>query len=81
MRKFADDTKLGNKASSPDDCEQMQRCIDNLLIWADTWNMSFNVKKCKVLHIGRRNPKHQYTMNGTILQESIVERDIGVNKQ
>ena len=30
--------------------------MDNLLIWAEDWCMEFNVKKCKVMHVGRSNP-------------------------
>ena len=40
--------------------------------------MSFNVEKCKVMHIGRTNTKAQYTMNGVVLGTTDCERDIGV---
>ena len=40
--------------------------------------MAFNVKKCKVMHIGGRNPKYQYSMGGEHLVETEEERDIGV---
>ena len=79
MRKFADDTKLGNRALNLVDCTIMQETIDKLLSWADTWCMSFNVSKCKVMHIGRNNIKHTYTMNNTPLVVTDKERDIGVN--
>ena len=42
------------------------------------WCMEFNVKKCKVMHIGRGNPMYQYSMKGTPLQVCEGERDIGV---
>ena len=79
MKKFADDTKLGNVAVSEEDCKRMQDCIDQLLTWADNWCMEFNIKKCKVMHIGRGNRDHQYHMNGTKLQVCVSERDIGVS--
>ena len=78
MMKFADDTKLGNKATNSDNCVLMQQCIDKLIAWANMWCMEFNVKKCKVMHIGRGNPMYQYSMNGTPLQVCEGERDIGV---
>ena len=65
MKKFADDTKLGNIAATVNDCERLQQCIDQLLTWAATWHMEFNIKKCKVMHIGRGNLLLQYTMRGT----------------
>ena len=79
MMKFADDTKLGNRAVNYEDCRNLQQCIDKLIIWANTWSMEFNVKKCKVMHLGRRNPIHGYTMNGTPLQVCNGERDIGIH--
>jgi hypothetical protein len=40
--------------------------------------MSFNVKKCKVMHFGRNNPHHDYEMHGESLEKVDEERDIGV---
>jgi hypothetical protein len=40
--------------------------------------MSFNVSKCKVMHVGQRNPGQEYTMNGIKLATNTEERDIGV---
>ena len=78
LLKFADDTKLGHNASSIEECVITQECLDKLINWANTWNMSFNISKCKVLHVGRNNLNHIYTMNGTPLEVATVERDIGV---
>jgi hypothetical protein len=49
LRKFADDTKLGNTATSPEDRERLQLALDKLCEWARTWGMELNVKKCKVI--------------------------------
>ena len=40
--------------------------------------MLFNVKKCKVMHIGHNNPKHVYTMQGQALETTEEERDVRV---
>jgi hypothetical protein len=40
--------------------------------------MKFNEAKCKILHIGRHNPKYSYTMNGTTLDSTTCEKDVGV---
>ena len=40
--------------------------------------MEFNVSKCKVMHIGRNNPKHQYYMKGQPLVTTEEEKDVGV---
>ena len=40
--------------------------------------MRFNVEKCHVLHLGKNNQKHSYTMNGNTLDSTDKEKDIGV---
>jgi ribonucleases P/MRP protein subunit RPP40 len=40
--------------------------------------MNFNVQKCKVMHVGRNNPKAGYSMYGTELEVKREEKDIGV---
>ncbi len=48
----------------------LQLALDNLCDWSDKWGMAFNVKKCKVLHLGFNNPGHVYTMRGQALEET-----------
>lgn len=83
LSKFADDTKCGNVILNEQSCETLQNDINNLLDWADKWQMQFNADKCKVLHFGRNNPRHSYYMNGyapagTILCNDDHEKDVGV---
>ena len=40
--------------------------------------MAFNVKKCKVMHVGPKNPEHQYQMDGQPLETKEEKKDIGV---
>ena len=54
-------------------------CITELLNWADKWGMLFNIKKCKVMHIGRSNPLYTYYMNGEPLLVVDDEKDIGIH--
>ena len=38
----------------------------------------FSTAKCKILHLGRRNPRHIYRLGGAILESSRAEKDLGV---
>ena len=74
---FADDLKL---VTSSDQYHTAQEDIDMLNKWEQDWLLRFNVKdgKCKVLHIGKDNPKNDYFMNGIQLPEVGDEKDLGV---
>jgi len=78
IRKFADDTKIGNGVTTLRGREELQEALDELCKWADTWRMEFNVKKCKGMHVGHNKENHVYTMNGQQLDTTEEERDIGV---
>ena len=40
--------------------------------------MEFNESKCKVLHIGKNNPRYGNQMNGVNLEVSDKKKDVGV---
>ena len=56
----------------------MQNSLDSVLEWGNDWQMLFNLSKCKVLHVGKNNLKHQYCMGGLPLNHVIEEKDLGV---
>jgi hypothetical protein len=78
LKKFADDTKVGQVIENHSDVQELQATLDRLCVWANTWGMKFNVEKCHVMHVGRHNSKAEYTMNGIKLASTTRERDVGV---
>ena len=40
--------------------------------------MSFNVNKCKIMHLRYGNTKHDYSLDGTVLHETTAKKDLGV---
>ena len=81
MNKFADDTKCGNVIKSEIDILALQKCLDNLVKWTEKWGMDFNVKKCKVMRVGKSDHPPNYSMKGIPLSETKEEKDIGVMVQ
>ena len=77
LSKFADDTKLGGVANTPEGCAAIQRDLDRLDSWEERNLMKSNKGKCRILHLGRNNPKHQYRLRPDLLESSSVERDLG----
>jgi len=73
---FADDTKVGQDVSDPGGRQDLQEMLDRLWRWVSEWGMAFNVEKCHVVHFGRKNPHHKYSMNGKELVESEYEKDV-----
>ena len=82
MKIFADDTKAYMAIPTEKERDNLQDCIDKLNSWTDNWLLRFNTDKCKVLHIGRNNPRYNYYMtNGNDrnkIEETVAEKDLGV---
>ena len=73
---FANDAKLFYPITK--EPSMLQPDIDSLNTWSGKWQLPFNVGKCKVLHIGKNNPEHNYHMNGRILEKIDFQNDLGV---
>lgn len=47
-------------------------------VWCDNWLLPFNVNKCCVLHIGRNNPRREYSICGIMLGSVSTHCDLSV---
>ena len=85
VQMFADDTKLFREIGGETDSVELQADLDNLILWSIKWQMSFNTAKCKIMHLGKNNPRTGYTMGvGEARRELAVvkeEKDLGVTFQ
>jgi len=73
-----DDTKICKEVRDSPDCRQLQADLDKLVLWAQKWQMEFNVDKCKVMHVGNTDDSSAYYMEGSELTKVICEKDLGV---
>jgi len=76
--KSADDVKLIWRVGSEQDAARLRINLASLGNWAEKWQIIFSVEKCKVMNIGFKNRKKDFTLNGVPLIKIKEEKDLGV---
>ena len=83
---FADDTKQYKEIKREEDSEKLQKDLDSLQKWSDTWLLKFHSNKCKVMTVSskkkRKEISNQYHLYDNLAQEierqtSEGEKDMG----
>ena len=77
LLKFADDTKVWGRVNKKEDAV-IQDDLNSLCEWSKRNGMPFNVDKCVVMHIGKKNLREKYFLNGVELTCVKEEKDLGV---
>ena len=81
VRMFAGDMKIWAVINSDQDVINLQSDLEELSNWSDKWLLRFNADKCKVMHLGRRDPSWYYLQEGPVrklLQTVHEDRDLEV---
>ena len=46
---YADDSKLFREISSVTDCQLVQKDLDSVCLWCETWHLKLNADKCCIM--------------------------------
>ncbi len=71
IRLFADERLLYQTVKNDSDATSLQSDLDQLMSWANRWQMRFNTSKCSILRVSRKKQQiiHPYTMMGVKLAQ------------
>ena len=71
--------KIAGVTDTVHQCAKFQEQINCLARWAQIWQMSFNLDKCVIMHLGSHNLQYQYELCNHAVKTTECERDIGVH--
>ena len=74
------DAKCFMSISSRADCLSLQVDLSSLADWSSTWKLTFNEKKCSVVHFtrGQSSVILSYSISDTIISSVGSQKDLGV---
>ena len=75
---FADDLKLYSTVKTSANAASLQSALIRLKQWCTDWQLTINIKKCFVLHLGKTNSQILYTLDGCCIDIAQNVTDLGV---
>ena len=80
VRLFADDCLIYRNIKNKEDQIALQKYLNLLENWSNTWGMRFNAAKCNIMRVSRtRDPKlFNYLLTGQVLEEVMDAKHLGV---
>ena len=74
---YADDLKLYCGFTIDESRAPLQNALDALAKWSSCWQLPISQPKCCILHVGRANPQHPYTLSSLPLRLVSEIKDLG----
>jgi len=70
---------MNTAISTNHDTCSMQAALDRLQQWCCDWQLTINVGKCHILHLGIKNTRKTYILNGNKVSSAHLVGDLGVD--
>ena len=79
-RLFADNCLIYRSIKSLSDHVALQKDLESLHRWGETWGLKFNVSKCNIMHLSRKSvlPTRFYTLGGEVITSVSESKYLGV---
>ena len=61
-----------------EDYTALQNDLNALHAWSTTWQLKFNILKCKLFHLGPYHSYGSYFLNGTEIERITQHKDLGI---
>jgi len=76
---YADDIKVYSVINTREDCESMQKVLNDIQEWSDQWQLSISYKKCNTMFIGKVNTDVIFTLGSEDITTVKQVKDLGIN--